>query len=356
LLAQPAQETICVKRWVTFFLLSVGSSFRELVEDSDELFLGHEIDLDPSSGPLADDAGVYRWESGPALVQTVDFFTPIVDDPYIYGQIAAANAVSDIYAMGGRPLTALAIAAFPKEGLEPGTIRDIFRGGFDKLREAGVSLLGGHTVQDPEIKFGYAVTGSIDPARILANAGARAGDVLFLTKPLGTGIVGTAIKFDRVEPALAEEAVASMRMLNRAAAEALHGLPAGAVHSCTDITGFGLIGHASEIAKASRVTVTIEAGQVPVFTGVLAIAARNRSGGLGSNEEHFSAGVTIEPGVDPDRTAILYDPQTSGGLLVAVSAGVADRVAAALAAAGVLAARIGFIGAGRPGSQIVVRA
>src|SRR5437763_1501910 len=144
-----------------------------------------------------DDAGVYRWEAGPALVQTVDFFTPIVDDPYVYGQIAAANALSDIYAMGGRPLTALAIAAFPKEGLDSETIRAIFHGGFSKLREAGVSLLGGHTVQDPEIKFGYAVTGAIDPARVLSNAGARAGDVLFLTKPLGTGVVGTAIKFDR---------------------------------------------------------------------------------------------------------------------------------------------------------------
>src|SRR4029077_1644765 len=148
-------------------------------------------------------------------------------DPYTYGQIAAANAVSDIYAMGGRPLTALAIAAFPKEDIDRDTIRAIFRGGFDKLREAGVALLGGHTVQDPEIKFGYAVTGSIDPARVLSNAGARAGDILFLTKPLGTGIVGTAIKFDRVPPALAEEAVLSMQTLNRAAAEALWDLPEG---------------------------------------------------------------------------------------------------------------------------------
>ena len=304
----------------------------------------------------ADDAGVYRWESGPALVQTVDFFTPIVDDPYIYGQIAAANAVSDIYAMGGRPLTALAIAAFPQDGLEPGVIKEIFRGGFDKLREAGVSLLGGHTVRDPEIKFGYAVTGSIDPARVLANAGARAGDVLYLTKPLGTGIVGTAIKFDRADPALAEEAVRSMRTLNRAAAEALQPFPAAVIHACTDITGFGLIGHASEIAKASRVTMTIEAGQVPVFKGVLAIAGANRSGGLGSNEEHFGKGVEIDPGMDPDRAAILFDPQTSGGLLVAVSSEFADQVQTALTMAGVTAVRIGSVGAGRPGTQIVVRA
>jgi selenide, water dikinase len=299
---------------------------------------------------------VYRWESGPAIVQTVDFFTPIVDDPYTYGQIAAANAVSDIYAMGGRPLTALAIAAFPEEGLEPGAIKAIFRGGFDKLREAGVALLGGHTVRDKEIKFGYAVTGAIDPARILANTGARDGDVLFLTKPLGTGFVGTAMKFDRVDRALADEAVRSMRTLNRAAAEALQTLPPGAVHACTDVTGFGLIGHASEIAKGSGVTLTIDAAQVPVFTGVLAIAAANRSGGLGSNQEHFAAGVMVDPAVDPDREAILYDPQTSGGLLIAANRADAGRVAAALEAAGVAATRIGTAGAAQAGRHIVVRA
>ena len=303
----------------------------------------------------ADDAGVYRWESGPALVQTVDFFTPIVDDPYVYGQIAAAHALSDIYAMGGRPLTALAIAAFPEEGLDAGVIKDIFRGGFDKLREAGVALLGGHTVRDREIKFGYAVSGSVDPARMLANGGARAGDVLFLTKPLGTGFVGTAIKFDRVDPALAAEAVLSMRTLNRAAAEALHALPPGMVHACTDVTGFGLIGHATEVARASGVTLTLEASKIPVFTGVLAIASQNRSGGLGSNLAHFSAGVVVEPGVDADREAILYDPQTSGGLLVAVSEGAADTVGDVLEAAGVRAVRIGTAGAPRPGTHIVVR-
>lgn len=304
----------------------------------------------------ADDAGVYRWESGPALVQTVDFFTPIVDDPYIYGQIAAANSVSDIYAMGGRPLTALAIAAFPKEGLERGTIRTIFRGGFDKLREAGVSLLGGHTVQDPEIKFGYAVTGAIDPARVLTNAGAKPGDVLFLTKPLGTGIVGTAIKFDRVDPALAEEAVQSMRTLNRAAAEALQALPIGAVHACTDITGFGLVGHASEMARASGVTLVVEAGLVPVFTGVLAIAERNRSGGMGSNQDYFSGEVRIDPGVGADLECLLYDPQTSGGLLIAAAGDAAEHVAAALRGAGVRVSRIGVVLRARPETGIVVRA
>jgi selenide, water dikinase len=303
----------------------------------------------------ADDAGVYRWESGPALVQTVDFFTPIVDDPYIYGQIAAANSVSDIYAMGGRPLTALAIAAFPKEGLEPGAIRAIFQGGFDKLREAGVSLLGGHTVQDQEIKFGYAITGAIDPARILSNAGAKAGDVLFLTKPLGTGIVGTAIKFDRVDAALAAEAITSMRALNRAAAEALQALPAGSIHACTDVTGFGLIGHASEMARASGVTVVFHLGRVPLFDGVLSIAGQNHSGGMGSNREHFAAGVHVDGAIDRDRESLLYDPQTSGGLLVAASATAESQVEKAWEAAGVRFWPVGRVEANRPGMQIVVQ-
>jgi selenide,water dikinase len=303
----------------------------------------------------ADDAGVFKWESGPALVQTVDFFTPIVDDPYIYGQIAAANSVSDIYAMGGRPLTALAIAGFPKEGLEPGTIRAIFQGGFDKLREAGVSLLGGHTVQDQEIKFGYAITGAVDPARVLSNAGAKVGDVLFLTKPLGTGIVGTAIKFDRVDATLAAEAVTSMRMLNRAAAEALQALPAGSVHACTDVTGFGLIGHASEMARASGVTVVFDLARVPFFDGVLSIAGQNRSGGMGSNQEHFAAGVQVDGAVDGDRESLLYDPQTSGGLLVAASSTAEALVESALKAGGVRFWRVGRVEASHPGIQIVVQ-
>jgi len=303
----------------------------------------------------ADDAGVYRWDGGSALVQTVDFFTPIVDDPFVYGQIAAANATSDIYAMGGRPLTALAIAAFPKDDLEPEVIRAIFRGGFDKLREAGVSLLGGHTVQDREIKFGYAVTGAIDPSRVLSNAGARPGDILFLTKPLGTGIVGTAIKFDRVEAALAAEAVRSMQTLNRAAAEALQTLEAGAVHACTDVTGFGLIGHATEMARGSGVTIAIGAAVVPLFPGVMEIAEHNRSGGMGSNQEHFARSTQIEPGVDPVHEIVLYDPQTSGGLLIAADAASADEVAACLSRAGVSARAIGVCEAAKPGIAVRVK-
>jgi selenide,water dikinase len=303
----------------------------------------------------ADDAGVYRWEGGPALVQTVDFFTPIVDDPYVYGQIAAANSVSDIYAMGGRPLTALAIAGFPKDGLEPGTIREIFRGGFDKLREAGVALLGGHTVQDQEMKFGYAVTGAVDPERIMTNGGARPGDVLLLTKRLGTGVVGTAIKFDRVDTALADAAIASMRTLNRAAADVLASLAAGAVHACTDVTGFGLLGHGSEMAQASGVTLTISAARVPIFDGVLAITAGNQSGGMVSNEDHFGGAVQVTGEVDADLMRLLYDPQTSGGLLVAVDPAVADQAEKMSATAGVFCARIGTVDRAIPGVHAVVR-
>jgi selenide,water dikinase len=248
--------------------------------------------------------------------------------------------VSDVYAMGGRPLTALAIAAFPKDGLETETIRAIFRGGFEKLREAGVALLGGHTVQDREIKFGYAVTGAIDPARILSNAGATAGDTLFLTKRLGTGFVGTAIKFQRVSEALMAQAVASMRTLNAAAADVLRGLPAGTVHACTDITGFGLAGHATEMARASGVTLEIARDELPVFDGVLEIADQNRSGGLQSNEEHFGPGVDVGPGSDPH---LIYDPQTSGGLLVAVAEDAVPLAERAFAAANVSAWRIGRV-------------
>jgi selenide, water dikinase len=257
--------------------------------------------------------------------------------------------------MGGRPLTALAIAAFPKDDLEPETIRAIFRGGFDKLREAGVSLLGGHTVQDREIKFGYAVTGAIDPSRVLSNAGARPGDVLFLTKPVGTGIVGTAIKFDRIGAALAAEAVRSMQTLNRGAAEALQALDAGAVHACTDVTGFGLIGHATEMARASGVTIVIGAGVVPIFPGVLDIAEQNRSGGMGSNQEHFAPSTQMEPGVDRVHEFVLYDPQTSGGLLIAADPASVDEVATCLSRAGVPARPIGVCEAAKPGIAVRVK-
>jgi selenide, water dikinase len=284
-------------------------------------------------------------------VQTVDFFTPIVDDPYVYGQIAAANSLSDVYAMGGRPLTALAIAGFPDSGLDHATIAAIFTGGFDKLREAGTALLGGHTVKDQEIKFGYAVTGAVDPARMLTNGGALPGDVLILTKPIGTGVIGTAIKFGRVKAALVDQAVASMRALNKTAAEALAAVDG--IHSCTDITGFGLLGHATEMAVASNATLVFDAAAVPLFDGVVEITRKNRSGGMASNREHFSGGVSLSPSVPADIQDLLYDPQTSGGLLVAVDPLSAEEAMQSLAAARVTASRIGKV-APRGAHPIVV--
>lgn len=295
----------------------------------------------------ADDAGVYRWAAGPALVQTVDFFAPVVDDPYAYGQIAAANALSDVYAMGGRPRTALAIAGWPKAGPPAEVLRAIFRGGLDKLTEAGAALLGGHTVADEEIKFGYAVTGEVDPERIWTNAGARAGNVLVLTKPLGTGIIATAIKFDRAPAESVTAAIASMSRLNRDAAAAIQRLPPESVTACTDITGFGLAGHACEMAAASGVTVELDSVSLPLLPGAAALAPANLSGGGRTNQEHFSRRVSIAPTVDAARRLIVFDPQTSGGLLVAVSAASLTVLEAALRAAGVVGWVVGRIEARR---------
>jgi selenide,water dikinase len=303
-------------------------------------------DIPPQTDPRilvdfrhADDAGVYRWDGGSALVQTVDFFTPIVDDPFVYGEIAAANALSDVYAMGGRPLTALAIACFPKEGLDHDVVAGIFRGGFETLKSAGVALLGGHTVQDPEVKFGYAVTGAVDPDRILANTGVRPGDVLFLTKALGTGVIATAIKFDRAADRAMAGAIRSMRTLNRAAAEAM--LTVGGVSACTDVTGFGLAGHGSEMASGSRVTLVLQAARLPLLEGAYELLHRNKTGGMKTNTEYFSPWVRVSAGVDPVLVDLCYDPQTSGGLLIAVAPNDADALAAALERNGVAAARIG---------------
>jgi selenide,water dikinase len=302
----------------------------------------------------SDDAGVYAWDDRAALVQTVDFFTPIVDDPYLYGQIAAANALSDVYAMGGTPMTALAIAAFPTGVIEAETITAIFLGGLDKLREAGTVLLGGHTVQDPEIKFGYAVTGVVDPRRMLANAHARPGDALLLTKPLGTGVVATAIKFARAPTSTVHAAVQSMVRLNKRAAEVLTSRPPGQVHACTDVTGFGLIGHAHRMAAAGGVALEIDARSVPILDGAGELVTANRAGGLATNRSHFGADVETEGAVDPEILALLYDPQTSGGLLAAVAPEHVEDIVGDLRAAGEPAVRIGRVGA-RNGAPIRVR-
>ena len=291
----------------------------------------------------SDDAGVYRLDEHRALVQTVDFFTPVVDDPHAYGRIAAANALSDVYAMGGRPLTALAIAAFPKDA-DRAVLTTISRGGLEALTLAGVALLGGHTVQDQEIKFGYAVTGEVDPARMWTNAGARPGDRLFLTKPIGTGVVATAIKFERASETEAAAAIASMTRLNREAAEALATLPAGSIHACTDITGFGLAGHASEMGRASGCVLALDVDAVPLLPGCLDLVERNTPGGGRTNEGYFSSGIEISR-QNPDRRRIqlMFDPQTSGGLLVAVAPDVADRAGEVLVRAGVAAQPVGEV-------------
>lgn len=290
----------------------------------------------------SDDAGVYRLDDTRALVQTVDFFTPIVDDPFVYGQIAAANALSDVYAMGGRPLTALAIAGFPKDA-DREILARIFAGGLEMLTRAGVALLGGHTVQDQEIKFGYSVTGEVDPKRVLANAGARPGDALLLTKALGTGIIATALKFDRAPAAAIDAAIASMTTLNRAAADALRTLADGVVHACTDITGFGLLGHASEMAAASRCTIEINASAVPLLEGARDLVTGNVPGGGRTNRQHFEGRIVVDVQVPSEVLDLLFDPQTSGGLLIAVDVDAAAAAAHAIRQAGGHAAQVGRV-------------
>ena len=301
----------------------------------------------------SDDAGVYRLDERRALVQTVDFFTPVVDDPFAYGRIAAANALSDVYAMGGRPLTALAIAGFPKDA-DHTILSEIFKGGLRTLQEAGVALLGGHTVQDQEIKFGYAITGEVDPSRVWTNAGAMTGDRLFLTKALGTGVIATAIKFDRAPRPAAEAAIASMVQLNRAAAEALGQLAPGSVRACTDVTGFGLVGHATEMAKASNHVLAFDVQAIPVLEGALDLVEHNTPGGGRTNLQHFSGGVDTAIGLDPRRVQLCYDPQTSGGLLVAIAPDMADAAVAAWSRAGVTAHPVGVVEARQTASPVAV--
>jgi selenide,water dikinase len=256
----------------------------------------------------SDDAGVYRLSPECALVQTVDFFTPIVDDPFTFGQIAAANALSDVYAMGGRPLTALSVLCYPAKG-DLDDLKEILRGGAEKMIEAGCAVVGGHSVNDDEIKFGYAVTGVVHPERVWTNAGARVGDVLVLTKPIGTGVIATALKRGMAKAEHVDAAVESMTRLNRTEAEA---------HGCTDITGFGLLGHAREMALASGVTLEIDAAALEFLPGALEYSAAGaRPGGLNNNREFASCAVRIEGAIDDALEALLYDPQTSGGLLLA---------------------------------------
>ncbi len=292
----------------------------------------------------SDDAAVFRLSADLAIVQTIDFFTPIVDDPYTYGAIAAANSMSDIYAMGGDVSFALNVVAFPDD-LDPSVLAAVIQGGADKVAEAGGVIAGGHTVTDKEPKYGLSVTGLIHPDRVWTKAGAVAGDVLFLTKPIGTGILATALKNQVVAPDDIAAAVASMSMLNRRASEIAREFP---VSACTDITGFGLIGHASEIASKSSVQLVIEAARVPLLPGALEYAnAGQQPGGLGRNRTFYEAsGASIDPTVDSTIGALLYDPQTSGGLLFAIPEKNASAFAAAFATSNEQIWKIGEVRAG----------
>ncbi len=266
----------------------------------------------------ADDAGVYKLTPELALVQTVDFFTPVVDDPYTFGAIAAANALSDVYAMGGRPISSLSILAWPPKQ-EIDDLTQILTGGADKMREAGCSILGGHSVADDEIKFGYAVTGTIHPARIKANAGAVPGDALVFTKRLGTGVISTALKRGIASEEHVSESIQSMLTLNRRTCEAMLQYD---VHGCTDVSGFGLMGHGREMALASNVTLEIAVDQVRFLPGALEYARQGAlSGGLHNNREFASCVVETERELPREVEDLLYDPQTSGGLLITLSEG-----------------------------------
>jgi len=263
-----------------------------------------------------DDAAVYRLTPDLALVQTVDIITPVVDDPFVFGQIAAANALSDVYAMGGRPLTAMNILAV-EACVDPSIPREILRGAEAKIKESGAVVVGGHSVDDQELKFGLSVTGLVHPDKILRNSLARPGDVLILTKPIGTGIIATAIKGGVVSPEALEKAIKSMTALNREASEAA--LDFGA-HAATDITGFGLIGHAFEMVRFGKIKARIFAGKVPILPGVKDLIKEGMvPGGTKRNQDHFGSQVRVDSGVSEEQKLILFDPQTSGGLLIAIS-------------------------------------
>lgn len=314
----------------------------------------------------SDDAGVYQLTGELALVQTVDFFTPIVDDAHLFGQIAATNSLSDVYAMGGRPLSALSIVAFPPNG-DPSLLEQIIRGGHAKMAEAGCSVIGGHSIRDDDMKFGYAVTGVIHPQRVWRNVGAQPGDVLLLTKPLGTGIISTALKSGKASEESLAASIASMTRLNRDAAEALHSVgarhavPAGGVkpplqkdtggtpalhpiRAVTDVTGFGLLGHAKEMAAGSGVSLEFDHRKIEPLPGALEGArAGFLAGGLKNNREWLEGCVEFNAAVCEEYRHLLYDPQTSGGLLVSIAASSVDAALAALTKRSVPARVIGTV-------------
>jgi selenide,water dikinase len=300
----------------------------------------------------AEDAGVYKLTDELAIVQTVDFFTPIVDDAYDFGRIAVANALSDVYAMGGRPLTALNVVCFPKDTLDFSILRDVLKGGLDMLHEAGVILLGGHTVDDPELKYGLSVTGTIHPDKVVHNNGAKPGDRLILTKPLGTGIISTAIKRNKASRKAIARVTKSMTTLNRTASEVM--LDVG-VHACKDITGFGLLGHACEMIEGMKIGMEIDSAAVPFFPEAKEYAEAGMiAGGLGRNRDFRKHMVDIDSNVPQYLQDIMFDPQTSGGLLIAVPKAKASKLLKNLHEQGVAeAVIIGVVGSQK--GRIIVK-
>ncbi len=297
----------------------------------------------------AEDAGVYRLRDDLAIIQTVDFFTPIVDDPYTFGRIAVTNALGDIYAMGGRPITAMNIVCFPINKMDVGVLREILRGGLDQMREAGVLLIGGHSVEDDEPKYGLSVTGVIHPEKVLLNRGALPGDRLILTKAIGTGIVGTAVKGGVADPVLAARSVAGMTTLNRKATELM--AETDDIHACTDVTGFGFLGHALEMIEGSPAGMKIQARSVPCFPGLRPLVEEGIiPGGLIRNRKFREKQIEVGPDCPGWLVDVLFDPQTAGGLLIALPEAAATELLARMHAAGIAdAAVVGEVTAKPPG-------
>ena len=284
------------------------------------------------------DKGVYQISEEVAIIQTVDFFTPIVDDPYMYGQIAAANALSDVYAMGGVPITALNIVAFPSRDMDLGILREILRGGIDKMNEAETTLVGGHSIEDAEIKYGLAVTGKVHPKKVIRNRGAKPGDRLILTKSLGTGIINTAMKAGVADANIVSKVQTAMATLNRAACQVMLNFH---VHACTDVTGFGLIGHLAEMLNNSRVGAVIKIKDVPHFSEAIEYAREDLvPGGTCRNREFREEMVVWDEAIAEEYRDLCYDAQTSGGLLIAVAREDADALLRELHTNGVVAAQL----------------
>jgi len=301
----------------------------------------------------ADDAGVYKLSEELAIIQTIDFFTPIVDDPHVFGQIAAANALSDVYAMGGKPLTAMNVVCFPSKTMDISILRDILQGGLEKMREAGVILVGGHSIDDEELKYGLSVTGTIHPKRIVTKAGAKPGGKLILTKPLGTGIINTALKGGLAGKETMAKVTKYMVTLNNKASELMQEI---GVHACTDITGFGLLGHACEIAQNSEIGMKIYVASIPIFAEAIEFAKMGLvPGGTQRNREFRSHMVEMASEVPDYMLDVLFDPQTSGGLLISVSAAKAELLLARLHEAGVVEATIIGEVVKQPKERIIIK-